>query len=146
MMHTIRNDLEYMVRLCIQGVASINLQKRHKLFCNKRCWKYSIAFGEASNYSNSYLNVRLRIYARGSVHKKGILAVPIEESHNGENVFGVVLEDVLREIRVDKRKYMLISTATGRSVNITSRDGCRERTGADCNVRLLSRVACNSSD
>lgn len=97
MMHAICSVLESMVRQYVQGAVFLSLQKLHTVLCDKRFWAFSITFNAPSSHPNSYLDVVLRMYARGSIHNVHF-SLHICKIHNtGENVFDAE-QDVLQGI------------------------------------------------
>lgn len=99
---------------------SINQQRIWKVICDPRSWAYSAAFDGASNRGDAYIDVRLRLAAKGGIYSVHGLAIPIQDTYIGKCVHQIV-EQSLEGVLDTVRKEILLSIATDGTRNMTCR-------------------------
>ena len=58
---------------------------------NQSTWAFSLANDASTHYGRSYLNNHIRIHVNGKLHNFHLLAIPMYETHTGENMFHLIM-------------------------------------------------------
>src|SRR5579859_4851823 len=58
---------------------------------NRSAWAFSLANDASTHYGRSYLDNCIRIHIDGKLHNFHLLAIPMYETHTGENMFHLVV-------------------------------------------------------
>ena len=85
----------------------------------KHVWAFSIAMDAGTKASVSYLDVRLRITIEGKLYNLHLVALPMTESHTGENTFLLIAKFL--DALCNNWKSKLISVSTDGASNMHGR-------------------------
>lgn len=93
-----------------QFICAVSLQKISEILTN--VWAFSLAFDVATHQCHSYLDIRVRFCWQGHLENYHLIALPLHESHSGENMCKV-MEQFLDALIPNWRKKVIGLTTDG---------------------------------
>ena len=122
----------------VRVACAVSLQILHELL--QSVAGYSLALDSSTLHGMSYLDVRLRLTIKMNVYNFHLLAIPLFESHTGENMFSVVVK--FMDALYPGWRDILVSSSTDGARSMTGRiQGLATRIGA-CTPGKLIRIWC----
>ena len=96
------------VRSYVRTAVSYSLQAIAEVM--RSSWAFSISFDAATNQTNSYLDIRVRLYHREELWNMHLLALPMYERHTGKYMYDLIEETIGALDRNWKKKVIGVTT------------------------------------
>lgn len=126
--HQVGNVNQARVISYVRSVCATNLQKlKNLLGC---AWTFSVALDMSTHMSTSYLDIRIRVYAKGKIRNFHVLAVPMYGSHTAAAIYKTAC-----------KVFNVLCPSWQRNIISLTTDGERKMTGKVKGVATLFEKA-----